>query len=39
MSESAKDTNLSLVIIHMDISKNCMKWVTEIEQCAIYYIL
>ena len=28
------DTNLSLVILNMDINQNCMNWAKQIEECA-----
>jgi hypothetical protein len=28
------DTNLSLVILNMDINHNCINWAKQIEECA-----
>ncbi len=32
--EPSIDTNLSLVILNMDINQNCMNWAKQIEECA-----
>ena len=32
--EPSTDTNLCLVILNMDITKNCMNWTKQIEECA-----
>ena len=35
--EPSIDTNLSLVILNMDINQNCMNWAKQIEECAKKY--
>ena len=32
--EPSIDTNLSLMILNMDISKNCTNWANQIEECV-----
>jgi len=33
-TDTNTDTNLSLIILNMDINKNCMNWAKQIEECA-----